>query len=56
VRVFAQKGEAQEMYKLLLDHGAKETKDDKERWKVRTYVDNNEVSWMMRFHRDDREV
>ena len=49
-------GDVQEMRKLLLDHGAKETKDDKKRWELREYTDKNERAWLMRFHRDDREV
>ena len=53
---FARSGEVQEMRKLLLDHGAKETKDDKKRWEQREYTDKNERAWCMRFHSDDREV
>ena len=56
VMCFARSGEVQEMRKLLLDHGAKETKDDKKRWELREYTDKNERAWLMRFHRDDREV
>ena len=56
VMTFAPSGEVQEMRTLLLDHGAKETKDDKKRWELREYTDKNERAWLMRFHRDDREV
>ena len=52
---FAQNNDVHAMRQLLLDHGATENKEDRERWAVREYSDMNERAWLMNFHRDDRQ-
>ena len=43
------------MRQLLLDHDAIESKEDKERWRVREQSDAAEAAWLRNFHKDDRE-
>jgi len=54
VITYAPSSEVVEMRQLLLEHGAKESKDDKRRWSERCGVDKHEATWLMNFHRDDR--
>ena len=44
-----------EMRQLLLDHGAKESRDDTKRWQDRRAYDAIEPAYLRNFHKDDRE-
>ena len=52
---FARTSDVCTMRQLLLDHGAIESKEDKERWRVREKSDAAEAAWLRNFHKDDRE-
>jgi hypothetical protein len=52
---FARPCDVREMRLLLLDHGAFESRAEKQRWSVRETCDMMEASWLADFHRDDRE-
>ena len=43
------------MRQLLLDYGAKESRDDTDRWQKRRAYDAIEPAYLRNFHRDDRE-
>ena len=54
VMCFARPCDVREMRLLLLDHGAFESRAEKQRWSVRETCDMMEASWLADFHRDDR--
>ena len=54
VTTYASSHEVVEMRQLLLEHGARESREDAARWCIRERVDRDEAAWLMNFHRDDR--
>ena len=42
------------MRTALLENGAIEQPDDKERWEIRRRADYNEIVWLKKFHSDGR--
>ena len=52
---FARTSDVGAMRQLLLDHGAIESKEDCERWRVREKSDATEAAWLRNFHKDERE-
>ena len=42
------------MRELLLEYGAKNTKELQEKWIIRKSADENEPQWLEKFHHDTR--
>lgn len=55
VIAFARTREVAAMRDLLLQHGATESKFEKQRWEERQAAEECEQFWLHNFHRDDRE-
>ena len=51
---FAHKNDVAAMRTVLLENGATEQPDDKERWEIRRRADYNEIAWLKKFHSDGR--
>ena len=54
--LFAPPDKVDAMRDLLLEYGAKESKDDKERWQIRKDADAHELHCTKTFYEDDRHL
>ena len=56
VMLFAPADKVDAMRALLLEHGAKESKDDKDSWEIRKDADHHELHATKTFYEDDRHL
>jgi hypothetical protein len=56
VVAFARKAHVREMRRLLLEAGATESDDLKERWKIRCRADESDEGWVANFREDPELV
>ena len=56
VMLFAPPDKVDAMRDLLLEYGAKESKDDKDRWQIRKDADLHELHATKTFYEDDRHL
>ena len=56
VMLFAPSDKVDAMRALLLQYGAKESKDDKDRWQIRKDADLHEMRCTKAFYEDDRHL